>query len=106
MIVENGIGGKDQLTANNQIEDDYRINYLTDHIKAFKLAVDVDGVDLLGYMPWGWIDIVSAGTGEMAKRYGFVYVDLDDVGQGTFKRYRKKSFGWYQKVIASNGETL
>jgi len=106
MIVENGIGGKDQLTKTNQVVDDYRISYLAAHIQAFKDAVELDGVDLMGYTPWGWIDLVSAGTGEMSKRYGFVYVDLDDVGQGTCARYRKKSFNWYQKVIATNGEDL
>ena len=71
-----------------------------------KKAVQEDGVDLLGYTPWGCIDLVSAGTGEMKKRYGFVYVDMDDEGHGTLKRYRKDSFYWYKKVIASNGEDL
>lgn len=71
-----------------------------------KKAVEIDGVDLMGYTPWGCIDLVSAGTGEMKKRYGFVYVDMDDKGNGTLKRSKKKSFGWYKKVIASNGEDL
>ena len=71
-----------------------------------KDAVELDGVDLMGYTPWGCIDLVSAGTGEMSKRYGFIYVDLDDEGQGTLARSRKQSFFWYQKVIESNGESL
>ena len=71
-----------------------------------KAAVDIDGVDLMGYTPWGCIDLVSAGTGEMKKRYGFIYVDRNDAGEGTLKRYRKKSFYWYKKVIESNGEDL
>jgi len=69
-------------------------------------AINIDGVDLMGYTPWGCIDVVSAGTGEMKKRYGFIYVDLDDAGNGTLKRSRKKSFSWYQKVIATNGADL
>ena len=69
-------------------------------------AVEIDGVDLLGYTTWGPIDLVSAGTGEMSKRYGFIYVDRDDFGNGTLKRSKKKSFEWYKKVIASNGENL
>ena len=71
-----------------------------------KNAVEEDGVELLGYTPWGCIDLVSASTGEMSKRYGFIYVDRDDAGNGTFTRYRKKSFDWYKKVIATNGEDL
>ena len=71
-----------------------------------KKAVEIDGVELWGYTPWGCIDLVSAGTGEMRKRYGFVYVDMDDEGKGSEKRYRKDSFYWYKKVIASNGEDL
>ena len=71
-----------------------------------KEAINEDGVELMGYTPWGCIDLISAGTGEMAKRYGFVYVDKDDQGHGTFKRYKKDSFYWYQKVIQSNGENL
>ena len=71
-----------------------------------KKCVDADGVNLIGYTPWGCIDLVSAGTGEMSKRYGFIYVDRDDQGQGTLKRSKKKSFNWYKKVIASNGEDL
>lgn len=104
-IVENGLGAKDEL-INDTVEDDYRIDYLREHIKAMKDAVELDGVDLLGYTPWGCIDLVSASTGEMSKRYGFIYVDKDDAGNGTLKRYKKKSFDWYTQVIASNGEKL
>lgn len=73
------------------MEDDYRIDYLKSHIEAMKDAVEIDGVDLMGYTPWGCIDLVSASTGEMSKRYGFIYVDLDDSGNGTGKRFRKKN---------------
>lgn len=102
-VVENGLGAVDQPDAQMQINDDYRIDYLQAHIKAMAGAID-DGVDLMGYTPWGCIDLVSASTGQMSKRYGFIYVDLDDAGQGTLKRYPKKSFYWYQKVIQSNGQ--
>ena len=81
-------------------------NRLRAHIEQMKRAVEEDGVDLMGYTPWGCIDLVSASTGEMAKRYGFVYVDADDSGNGTFKRYKKDSFYWYKKVIETNGEEL
>ena len=103
-IVENGLGAKDEL-IDNQVHDQYRIDYLRDHIKAFKDAVE-DGVELMGYLPWGCIDLVSCSTGQMSKRYGFIYVDLDDEGNGTLNRYKKDSFYWYKKVIASNGENL
>lgn len=105
-IVENGLGAKDEPDENGYVEDDYRIAYLREHIKAMKDAVEIDGVDLLGYTTWGPIDLVSASTGEMSKRYGFIYVDRDDFGNGTLKRSKKKSFNWYKKVIASNGEDL
>lgn len=105
-IVENGLGAVDQPDENGNIDDDYRIEYLREHIKAFKLAVELDGVDLLGYTTWGCIDLVSATKGEMSKRYGFIYVDCDNEGNGTKKRSKKKSFYWYQKVIESNGEDL
>jgi 6-phospho-beta-glucosidase len=105
-IVENGLGAKDVVEADGSISDDYRINYLREHIKAMKAAIDDDGVDLLGYTPWGCIDLVSASTGEMSKRYGFIYVDKDDAGNGTLARSRKKSFYWYKSVIESNGEKL
>jgi 6-phospho-beta-glucosidase len=105
-IVENGLGAKDVVAADGSIDDSYRINYLREHIKAMKAAIDDDGVDLLGYTPWGCIDLVSASTGEMSKRYGFIHVDKDDEGKGTLARSRKKSFYWYQSVIESNGEKL
>jgi len=105
-IVENGLGAKDVVNEDGTIDDDYRIEYLKEHIQAMKDAVELDGVDLLGYTTWGPIDLVSASTGEMSKRYGFIYVDRDDLGQGTLKRRKKKSFDWYKKVIATNGEDL
>ena len=105
-IVENGLGAKDTVEADGSINDDYRIDYLRKHIKAMEQAIDEDGVDLLGYTTWGCIDLVSASTGEMSKRYGFIYVDKDDEGKGTLNRSRKKSFYWYKKVIESNGTEL
>lgn len=105
-IVENGLGAHDKPDENGYVEDDYRIEYLREHIKAMKDAVEIDGVDLLGYTTWGPIDLVSASTGEMSKRYGFIYVDRDDFGNGTLRRSKKKSFDWYKKVIATNGEDL
>lgn len=106
MVVENGLGMIDKKEADGSVHDDYRINYLRDHIKAMKDAVEKDGVNLIGYTTWGPIDLVSAGTGEMYKRYGFIYVDRNDDGTGDFSRSRKDSFFWYKKVIASNGEDL
>ena len=105
-IVENGLGALDKPDSNGYVEDDYRIDYLRAHIEEMKKAVAIDGVDLMGYTPWGCIDLVSFTTGEMAKRYGFIYVDKHDDGTGTLARWPKKSFYWYQRVIASNGETL
>lgn len=105
-IVENGLGSEDVLMSDGTVHDDYRIDYLRKHIKEMIKAVDEDGVPLLGYTMWGCIDLVSAGSGEMKKRYGFVYVDRDDYGNGTYKRFKKDSFYWYKKVIESNGENL
>ena len=105
MVVENGLGAYDEKGEDGMVHDTYRIDYLRKHIEQMKEAVK-DGVDLMGYTPWGCIDLVSMGTGEMRKRYGFVYVDMDDEGKGTLDRYRKDSFWWYQKVIATNGEDL
>lgn len=104
-IVENGLGAVDKPDENFVIGDDYRIDYLRSHIEEMEKAIS-DGVDLIGYTPWGCIDLVSASTGEMSKRYGFIYVDLDDEMKGTGKRYKKKSFDWYKQVIASNGSDL
>lgn len=105
-VVENGFGAYDQIEEDGKIIDDYRIDYLSAHIKEMKKAVEIDGVNLIGYTPWGCIDIVSFGTGEMEKRYGFIYVDKDNNGEGTLERKKKKSFHWYKKVIESNGEDL
>lgn len=105
-IVENGFGAIDEIGESGRVEDDYRIAYLKAHIETMKEAVEYDGIDLMGYTPWGFIDLVSAGTGEMKKRYGFIYVDKDNEGQGTLARSKKKSFDWYQEVIRSNGEIL
>ena len=92
--------------SDGKVHDDYRIKYLKANIQSMKDAVNLDGVELLGYTMWGCIDLVSNRTGEMKKRYGFVYVERDDFGKGSLKRIPKDSFYWYQKVIASNGEDL
>ena len=105
-IVENGFGAIDVKEADGSCNDDYRIAYLKAHIEQAKKAVEEDGVDLMGYTPWGCIDLVSATTGEMKKRYGFIYVDKNNDGSGTLERSKKLSFDWYKKVIASNGEEL
>ena len=105
-IVENGFGDIDVLKEDGTCEDDARIAYLKAHIEEMKKAVEIDGVDLLGYTPWGCIDLVSFTTGEMKKRYGFIYVDKNNDGSGTLKRSKKKSFDWYKNVIASNGDVL
>lgn len=105
MIVENGIGEFETKEVDNRIHDQNRIHYLRNHILAIRDAIR-DGVPVIGYTPWSAIDIVSAGTGEMKKRYGFIYVDADDFGNGSYDRYRKDSFYWYQKVISTNGEDL
>lgn len=105
LIAENGLGAKDTIDESGNIEDDYRINYLRDHILQMKEAIK-DGVDLFGYTPWGCIDIVSASTSQMSKRYGFIYVDLDDEGKGTKERIKKESFYWYKKVISTNAEEM
>ncbi len=104
-VVENGLGAIDELNADGTIDDDYRIDYLKEHIAEMREAIE-DGVDIIGYTSWGPIDIVSASTGEMKKRYGYIYVDRDNEGKGSLKRSKKKSFAWYKQVIASNGEQL
>lgn len=105
-IVENGFGAIDELDENGDIHDDYRIDYLKQHIEATIQAVDDDGVEVMGFTPWGIIDSVSFTTGEMKKRYGLIHVDRDNSGHGTLKRTKKKSFYWYKNVIDSNGENL
>ncbi|MGG0824244.1 6-phospho-beta-glucosidase [Paenibacillus turicensis] len=104
-VVENGLGAKDTLEEDGTIHDSYRIDYLRAHIEQMKEAV-ADGVELMGFTSWGPIDIISCSTSEMAKRYGFIYVDQDNLGNGTLDRYRKDSFYWYKQVIESNGEVL
>ncbi len=107
-IVENGLGAKDRLVevdGEPTVEDDYRIGYLNDHLVQVREAL-ADGVDVLGYTTWGCIDLVSASTAQLSKRYGFIYVDRNDDGTGSLTRYRKKSFGWYRDVIAGRGAAL
>lgn len=104
-IVENGLGAKDKPDANGVVQDDYRIRYLNDHLVQVREAID-DGVEVMGYTSWGPIDLVSASKAELSKRYGFIYVDRDDSGNGTLARSRKKSFYWYREVIATNGASL
>ena len=103
-IVENGLGARDTVEADGTIHDPYRIEYLRDHVKAMSDAINEDGVELWGYTWWGCIDLVSESTRQMSKRYGFIYVDMDDYGNGTFERVRKDSFYYYQKLIAANGD--
>lgn len=105
-IVENGLGAPDALEDSGEIEDDYRVEYLRAHIETMKETVEMDGVDLMGYTCWGPIDLVSVATGQMGKRYGFIYVDRDDTGAGSLERRKKASFDWYRRVIATNGEDL
>ena len=104
-IVENGLGNIDKVEENGSIIDDYRIQYVSDHLKAVYEAIQ-EGCDIIGYTYWGCIDLVSAGTGEMKKRYGFIYVDRNNDGKGTLKRSKKKSFYWYKRVIETNGNNL
>lgn len=105
MVVENGLGAYDKVEEDGSIHDPFRIDYYREHIQAMDRAIG-NGVDLIGYTTWGCIDVVSAGTGEMRKRYGFIYVDMDDEGKGTMERKKKDSFYWYKQVIASNGDNL
>lgn len=104
-IVENGLGAKDKLEADGSIRDPYRIHYLREHLLQVAEAIE-DGVEVMGYTSWGPIDLVSASTAQMSKRYGYIYVDRDDEGHGTLERRRKQSFFWYQKVIATQGASL
>lgn len=105
MIVENGLGAIDTL-EDGRVHDQYRIDYLRSHLMELEKAIEIDGVPVMGYTMWGPIDLVAASTGEMKKRYGFIYVDVDDYGQGSFKRYKKDSFYWYKNVIKTNGKNL
>ena len=109
-IVENGLGAKDTLLSEEKdgywVEDDYRIQYMNDHLAQVSNAIEDDGVEVMGYTSWGCIDLISASTAEMKKRYGFIYVDRNNDGTGTFKRYKKKSFYWYKKVIETNGQII
>jgi len=108
LIAENGMGAVDKLVKKDgsyTVEDDYRIDYLRQHLQQVEKAID-DGVDVIGYAAWGCIDLVSASTSEMSKRYGFIYVDRNNDGTGTLRRYKKKSFFWYKKVIETNGQAL
>ena len=104
-IVENGLGAKDEL-VDGKVDDQYRIDYFDAHFREMYNAIYEDGVDLMGYTSWGCIDLVSESTKQMSKRYGFIYVDADDLGNGTYKRYKKKSFDWYKHVIETNGACL
>ena len=105
LIVENGMGTKDVLTEDGKVHDDYRIEYFKSHFKAMEAAIE-EGVELFGYTSWAPIDLISASTSQMSKRYEFIYVNQDDFGNGTLKRYKKDSFDWYKEVIATNGENL
>ena len=104
-ISENGLGAVDHFDENGRIQDDYRIDYMKAHVEQMREAI-ADGVDVFGYAWWGPIDLISSGTSEMTKRYGMIYVDQDDYGNGTKKRTKKKSFYYYKKLIASNGVDL
>lgn len=104
-VVENGLGAEDKVEADGSIHDDYRIKYMQSHIEQMALAIE-EGVEIMGYTAWGCIDLISASTSEMSKRYGFIYVDQDDEGNGTLERTRKDSFYWYKKVIGTNGDDL
>lgn len=105
IIAENGLGAFDKLEEDNRVHDDYRIDYLNSHIRQMKEAV-VDGVDVIGYCPWGPIDIVSCSSSEMSKRYGFIYVDLDNYGNGTGNRILKDSYFWYKNIVMNNGDNI
>ena len=108
-VAENGLGAVDTLvtddTGNLTVKDDYRIKYLKDHLLEVEKALE-EGVDVIGYAAWGCIDVVSASTAQLKKRYGFIYVDRNEDGSGTLARYKKKSFHWYQQVIQTNGASL
>lgn len=100
------MGAADKVEEDGRIHDQYRIDYLKEHIKEMKKAIEIDGIPVMGYTMWSPIDIISASTGEMKKRYGLIYVDIDDQGNGTCQRIRKDSFFWYQQLLKSNGADL
>ena len=104
-LVENGLGAHDTLNDDGTINDSYRIDYIKEHIQQMHEAIE-DGVEIMGYTTWGCIDLISCGTSQMIKRYGFIYVDQDDEGNGTLKRYRKDSFNWYKEVVKTNGSNI
>lgn len=105
-IAENGLGAKDKLNPDGTIHDNYRIEYLNKHLSILRKAIKEDGIEVMGYTSWGCIDLVSASTNQMSKRYGYIYVDCDDYGQGSYNRYKKDSFYWYKHVIETNGDCL
>ena len=105
-VVENGLGAKDVVEEGGTINDDYRIDYLQSHIVQMWHAIHDDGVDLMGYTTWAPIDLISNSTNQMSKRYGFIYVDVDDYGHGTYQRSKKKSYDWYKEVIETNGASI
>lgn len=105
-VVENGLGARDTVEEDGTINDDYRIDYLKKHIIEMYKAIEEDGVEMMGYTTWAPIDLISNSTNQMSKRYGFIYVDVDDHGQGTYKRSKKKSYDWYKQVIATNGASI
>ena len=106
MVVENGLGAKDTIEEDGSTNDDYRIDYLRQHIQQMHKAIEEDGVELMGYTTWAPIDLISNSTNQMSKRYGFIYVDVDDYGKGTYKRSKKKSYHWYKEVISTNGASI
>jgi Beta-glucosidase/6-phospho-beta-glucosidase/beta-galactosidase len=99
-IVENGLGASDVLTSDHKVHDDYRISYLRDHIQEMLTSVMEDGIELMGYCMWGTTDMISASSNQISKRYGLIYVDLDDEGNGSYKRYRKDSYYWYKALLS------
>ncbi len=105
MIVENGLGAKDTV-EDGKVHDAYRIAYLREHIKALEATISEDNVPVMGYMPWSALDLIALSTGNVEKRYGFIYVDMDNEGNGSYDRIPKDSFAWYKKVIATNGEDM
>ena len=105
-IVENGLGAMDKVEEDGTIQDDYRIQYMADHLREMMKAMNEDGVECLGYTMWAPMDLVSLSTGEMKKRYGLIYVDMDDKGRGTLARKKKKSYHWMKGVISTGGESL